>query len=115
MRALLLSGRPWLRAVVVAAAAAALTAGVSCSSDDENVLQTANEGGGGAAGTGGAGGGASSAIACPTAPKIDGCTVAVAPSSDDYTSIQTALEEAHAGDTVCFCPGNFELTRQISL
>jgi parallel beta-helix repeat protein len=59
-------------------------------------------------GTGGAG-------PCDSAPKIAGCTTAVAPSNDDYTAIQTALETANAGDTVCLCPGNYSITQEISL
>ncbi len=55
------------------------------------------------------------AIACPSAPTVSGCTVAVAPSSDDYTSIQTALGNAKAGDTVCLCPGNYSVTRELDL
>ncbi|MFO0619165.1 MAG: parallel beta-helix domain-containing protein [Polyangiaceae bacterium] len=56
-----------------------------------------------------------SALECPTAPKIDGCTVAIAPSDKDYEHIQTAFGNAHAGDTICLCPGTFNMTREVSL
>ena len=52
---------------------------------------------------------------CDDAPKIAGCDLAVKPSSDDYTAIQTALETVKAGQTVCFCPGNYDITQELSL
>ena len=55
------------------------------------------------------------AIECPTAPKVAGCTVALAPSSDDYTKIETAFGTAKAGDHVCLCPGTFSVTRELDL
>lgn len=66
-------------------------------------------------GTGGAGGKANSAIACPTA-EVAGCTVALAPSgSDDTKAIQQALIDVKSNDTICFCPGTFKVTNQLSL
>lgn len=69
----------------------------------------------GTGGTGGGGGSTNKAIECPTAPKIDGCDVAVAPSATDYEHIQAAFGNAHAGDTICLCPGTFNMTREVSL
>src|SRR5262249_17039601 len=78
--------------------------------DDSNT----SAGGGGAAssssGTGGAAPGP-----CDDAPKIKGCTTAIEPSSDDYTAIQTAFETAKAGDTICLCPGHYDITQELSL
>ncbi len=52
---------------------------------------------------------------CDDAPKIAGCDMAVKPSSDDYSAIQTALETVKAGQTVCLCPGNYDITQELSL
>lgn len=55
------------------------------------------------------------AIECPMAPKVAGCDVAIAPSATDYEHIQTAFGNAKSGDTICLCPGNFSMTREVSL
>lgn len=71
----------------------------------------------GSGGTGGSGGsgGSKAAIACPDAPQVAGCTVAIAPSSDDYTAIETALNTEKAGSTICLCPGTFAVSRELDL
>lgn len=66
-------------------------------------------------GTGGGGGSTPSKLECPTAPKITGCDVAIAPSATDYEHIQEAFGNAKAGDTICLCPGTFNMTREVSL
>ncbi len=69
-------------------------------------------GGSGSTSTGtGTGGG----LACPTA-EVAGCTVAIGPSgADDTKNIQEALLNVKSGDTLCLCPGTFNVTRQLSL
>lgn len=42
-------------------------------------------------------------------------TVLSASGDDDTTSVQTALIEAQSGNTVCFCPGDYRFTKELSL
>jgi parallel beta-helix repeat protein len=44
-----------------------------------------------------------------------GCTTVLAPTGDDATALQSALIEAHSGDTLCLCPGSFGVTKELSL
>jgi parallel beta-helix repeat protein len=73
-------------------------------------------GGTGSTGTGGGGGGTPDAP-CGAGVTIDatGCTSFVATSTDDTTTLQTALIEVKSGSTVCLCPGTFKLDKQLSL
>ena len=52
---------------------------------------------------------------CPSTPHVAGCSVAIAPSADDYRTIETALGEAKSGDTVCLCPGTFNVDREVDI
>lgn len=64
-------------------------------------------------GSGGGGGGAPEA--CSESAPPQGCSVAIAPSDDDTTTIQTALIEAKSGDVVCLCPGSYAIQNRLSL
>jgi parallel beta-helix repeat protein len=44
-----------------------------------------------------------------------GCSVVLQGSADAYESVQTALIEAQSGSDVCFCPGTFGFSREVSL
>ena len=56
------------------------------------------------------------AIACPDAPQIANCSVALAPSgNDDSDAVLEALIGASSNSDLCFCPGTFKLTKQLSL
>src|SRR5690606_34391214 len=44
-----------------------------------------------------------------------GCTVVLQPSGDAYDSVQTALIDAQSGSDLCFCPGSYGLSREVSL
>ncbi|HVY47431.1 MAG TPA: parallel beta-helix domain-containing protein, partial [Minicystis sp.] len=116
MHASVLRFGPALPLVVAAVAAVSIGLGAGCGSSDTGVggSTSASSSSSGTPSTGGSGG-SSAMVACPDAPKIDGCDIAVAPSSDDYTSIQTAFETVTAGGTVCLCPGNYTVNREISL
>jgi parallel beta-helix repeat protein len=54
---------------------------------------------------------------CGAGVTVDttGCTTVVATSSDDSTTLQTALIEVKSGSTICLCPGTFKLSKQLSL
>jgi parallel beta-helix repeat protein len=80
---------------------------VACGGDDGSTTGTG--GGGGAGGSGGA-----SAQACEGV-DTSGCDVALAPSDDDTSAVQTALIEATSGSTVCLCPGNYSFENELSL
>lgn len=67
-------------------------------------------GGGGAGGSGGSGG-----LSCPGGEDVTGCSVTLAPGSDDTAALQTALIEAKSGDTVCLCKGTYALNKEVSL
>lgn len=86
----------------------------ACGSDDSGGGSGGSSGSGGAAGAGGSGGSGGTASACPGVDTT-GCSVTLAPSSDDTTALQTALIEAKSSDTVCLCPGTFSLKNEISL
>lgn len=51
---------------------------------------------------------------CPTVDST-GCTTVVGPSSNDSDMVQTALIETKSNSTVCFCPGTYSFTSQLSL
>jgi parallel beta-helix repeat protein len=63
------------------------------------------------------GGGAANDSGTPTIDAADAsaCTVVIAPSDEDQTRVQTALIETPAGSTICFEPGTFRFTDQLSL
>jgi parallel beta-helix repeat protein len=49
-------------------------------------------------------------------PTSNGCAVALeASGGDDVQAVQTALIEATSGSTVCFCPGYYSFTKELSL
>lgn len=66
-------------------------------------------------GTGGDGAGGGGPEACGEGALPQGCSVAISPSDDDTTTIQTALIEAQSGDVVCLCPGNYAVENRLSL
>src|SRR5262245_43921990 len=47
--------------------------------------------------------------------RTDPCDVHVAPSADDQTTVQTALIDATEGSTICFDPGTYTFTDELSL
>jgi parallel beta-helix repeat protein len=67
----------------------------------------------GTGGTGGAGG-SGGADACEGI-DVSACSVTISPSDDSTKAIQTALIEAKSGDTVCLCPGSYEIKKELSL
>jgi parallel beta-helix repeat protein len=116
MRSLVSRFLPILPAVILLGGSLAVSSMGCGDSETVNGLTTGSGGSGGSgSGTGGGSTGGGGAAGCPDAPMADGCTVTVAPSDDDYTSIQTAFQDASAGDTICFCPGTFSVEREISL
>ncbi len=69
----------------------------------------------GATGGGGSGGGGSTLEACEGI-DVSACAVVIGPTDDDTTTIQTALiEGAQSGDTVCLCPGTYELNNEVQV
>ena len=66
-------------------------------------------------GTGGSGAGGGGPEACGADALPEGCDVAVSPSDDDTTTLQTALIEATSGDVVCLCPGTYAIQNRLSL
>lgn len=74
-------------------------------------------GSGGAGGTGGSGGsgGSGAAPSCPGGEDVSGCSVALSPSADDTTALQSAFIDAKSGDTVCLCKGSYSFTKELSL
>ena len=47
---------------------------------------------------------------------VSSCTTVLAASGkDDTDAVQTALIEAHSSDTICFCPGSYAFSKQLSL
>src|SRR5262249_11290066 len=95
------------------AATAALAFG--CSSDKttetspDSGPNTSPDGGtGGSGGSGGSGG-------TPSTDAGD-CTVTVAPSSDDRTTVQGALDrKVKTGSTLCFSPGTYKFKNHLTL
>jgi parallel beta-helix repeat protein len=82
------------------ASAAALVLSAGCSS-----------GNGTTAGTGGGAG-----EVCGAAVDVSGCTTVLKPGgADDTKAVQTALIDVKSGSTVCFCPGTFNFSEQLSL
>ncbi|MFO0553739.1 MAG: parallel beta-helix domain-containing protein [Polyangiaceae bacterium] len=69
-------------------------------------------GSGAGGGSGGSGGGSNAACA---GIDTSACTVALGPTDDDTTTLQTALIEAASGDVVCLCPGTYSLTNEVSV
>jgi parallel beta-helix repeat protein len=49
------------------------------------------------------------------AADASACDVRISPSDEDQTRVQTALIETPAGSTICFDPGTFRFTDQLSL
>jgi len=90
-------------------AAAAFLVGLTPACGDSGTTTTGS--GGGATGGGGTGG------AKPACDGVDatGCTTVIGPTSDDTTSVQTALIEANSGSTVCLCPGDYSFNNRLSL
>src|SRR5687767_10852289 len=43
------------------------------------------------------------------------CAATLAPSSDSTGMLQTKLIEAQSGDSICLCPGKYDLTKEMSL
>jgi parallel beta-helix repeat protein len=66
-------------------------------------------------GAGGSGAGGGGPEACGEGALPQGCSVAISPSDDDTTTIQTALIEAQSGDVVCLCAGTFAIQNRLSL
>ena len=56
-------------------------------------------------------------LSCPTSDAdLTGCTIRLAPSGgDDTKEVQTALIEATSGSHICFCPGTYQFTKELSL
>jgi len=48
-------------------------------------------------------------------PEASACDVRIAPSSEDQVRVQTALIETPAGSTICFEPGVYRFTDELSL
>jgi parallel beta-helix repeat protein len=71
-------------------------------------------GSGGAGGAGGGSGGSEPSAAC-AGIDTSACAVALGPSSDDTTAVQTALIEAQSGSTICLCPGTYSFENELSL
>ncbi len=72
-------------------------------------------GSGGAGGSGGSGGGGSTPQACDGL-DLSGCDLALGPTDDDTTTLQSAfIEGVNSGETVCLCPGTYNLTNELSV
>jgi parallel beta-helix repeat protein len=79
-----------------------------------STLAAAGCGGSGNSGGSGGSGGSGSEPPCPGVDAT-GCDTLLVPGDDDTTAAQTALIEAKSGSTVCFCPGSYSFTKQLSL
>ena len=58
------------------------------------------------------------ALSCPSAADADltGCTTRLVSSGDDDTTdVQRVLIEALSGSHICFCPGTYKFTKELSL
>jgi parallel beta-helix repeat protein len=90
---------------------AAVSVSTGCGGDDD--------GSGGNGGSGGSGAGGGTIGVCgegvATADDADCVTVLEASGGDDTEAVQTALIEAQSGDVVCFCPGDYSFTKELSL
>ncbi len=65
-------------------------------------------------GSGGSGGGAAKEDC--GGRDVSSCDYVVAADTDDDTkSIQSALSEPKAGETICLCPGEYEITRELNV
>lgn len=74
--------------------------------------------GGGAGGAGGSGAGDTVGVCgegVATMDDADCVAVLEASGEDDTEAVQTALIEAQSGDVVCFCPGSYRFTKELSL
>lgn len=52
---------------------------------------------------------------CPGGEDTSGCSVILAAGSADTKNVQTELINSKSGDTVCFCPGTYSFTKELSL
>lgn len=52
---------------------------------------------------------------CAGGEDTTGCSVILAPGKDDTKTVQTELINSKSGDTVCFCPGTYEFTKELTL
>lgn len=74
--------------------------------------------GGGTGGAGGSGAGNTLGVCgegVATMDDADCVAVLEASGGDDTEAVQTALIEAQSGDVVCFCPGDYSFTKELSL
>ena len=104
---------------IIKAGLCAFTAGaiaIACSSADTKPLSEAGTpsdkdgGAGGGGGSGGKGSGGSAVV------EAGACDVTLAPSSDDLTTIQGALDsKVKTGNTVCFSKGTYKLKNHLTL
>ena len=107
-------------AVFVGTSALCVTAFTACS-DSGTESGPANTGatGGSGGGSGGSGGSAATGGAgVEECVVLDECTTSVSPSGgDDTKAVQTALiaDELVSGSTVCFCPGVYDIRKEISV
>lgn len=99
------------KAILLATMVALAACTSACGGDDEPA--GGSGGSGGTAGTGGTGG-AGGAGTCGGADTT-GCEVVVEAGADDATTLQTALIEVKSGGSVCLCPGNYSITKEVSL
>jgi parallel beta-helix repeat protein len=103
-------------AITVGALAAACSSDKSSGSSPEAGVAPESDGGTGGHGGSGGGGGSGGAGGSSTVVDAGACDVTVAPSDDDLTTIQGALDgKVKTGNTVCFSPGTYKLKNHITL
>jgi parallel beta-helix repeat protein len=111
------------RAGIIGASVMCVFAAAACSGDDGDGDGTTGLGAGGTGGGGGgdagsAGTGGDGEFVTEECVILDECTTSVSPSGDDDTkNVQTALiaDDLVSGSTVCFCPGQYDIRKEISV
>lgn len=76
-----------------------------------------DDGSPGGAGGEGVGGGDGGGTTNPSCENVDtsGCSIALGPSEDDTSAVQTALIEAESGAVVCLCPGTYSFNNELQV